>query len=544
LGANEDFERINGEMFQKLLELNPDFATHLGLHDPYDDLLPDGSTANVEQNLKLIEEWVQRLKKEVRREELRSENRIDWDVLGMTLEIGRFYFRDFRVHERDPETLDGLGGLLFVMFVKDYAPFERRVDSIASRMEKIPKYLEEFRTRFERSAPVKLWTEIALETCGSIPGFFKTVLESSRGRVSKDVQKRLEDAYGELEKSLVVHENWLRELLPKAEEDWALGREKFEKLLRLRDLGLSADEIHGLGVKFLAELKEKRSKIAGKIAPRKSVEEASKIVESDCPKTFREALDFVRAEVKRARQFIIEKDLATVGEAEVLRVERTPDFMATLTPFAALYMPSKFDRPPVGIYVVTEPKNPSDLCRHLNYPSIRNTVVHEAFPGHFLQGAISNRTSVVRQLYGATETVEGWAHYCEQMMLEHGHLKGSEEEFVQVNDQIWRAVRIIVDVKLSQGAMKFEEAVEMLARETGMPRDAAVSEVRRYTKTPGYALSYLLGKHLILQLREKVRKKMGEKYSERYFNDKILKNGYLPMPLLEKVFELEKSRQK
>lgn len=536
MDANGKFEKINGEMFQKLLELNPDFATHLGLHDPYDDLLPDGSTANVEENLKLIEEWVRRLKKEVRREELRDENRIDWDVLGMTLEMGRFYFRDFRIHERDPEALDGLGGLLFVMFVKDYAPFERRVGSIASRMEKIPKYLEEFRTRFEKSAPVKLWTEIALETCGSIPGFFKTVLESSRGRVSEDVQKRLEDAYREMEKSLALHENWLRGLLPKAEEGWALGKEKFEALLRLRGLGLSADEIHALGVKFLAELKEKRAQIAGKIALGKPVEEVSKIVESDCPKTFKEALDFVRGEVKRARQFIIKKNLATVGEEDVLKVERTPDFMATLTPFAALYMPSKFDRPPVGIYVVTEPKNPADLCRHLNYPSIRNTVVHEAFPGHFLQGAISNRTSVVRQLYGATETIEGWAHYCEQMMLEHGHLKGLEEEFVQVNDQIWRAVRIIVDVKLAQGEMKFEEAVEMLMKETGMPRDAAVSEVRRYTKTPGYALSYLIGKYLITQLHDDVKKKMGSKYSEKLFNDKILANGYLPMSLLRQVF--------
>ena len=442
MDANERFEKINGEMFQRLLGLNPDFATHLGLHDPYDDLLPDGSTANVEINLKLMEDWVQRLKRDVSRGQLGDENRIDWEVLKMTLKMSRFYFRDFRIHERDPDALDGLGGLLFVMFVKDYAPFERRMDSIASRMEKIPRYHEEFRTRFEKSASVKLWTKIALETCQSIPGFFRTVLESSRGRVSGDVQKRLADAYVELEKSLSLHENWLRELLPKAEEGWALGGEKFETLLRLRGLGLSADEIYGLGVKFLAELKEKRARIAGKIAPGKSVEEVSKIVESDCPKTFKEALEFVKAEVKRARQFIIEKNMATVGEEEVLRVERTPDFMATLTPFAALYMPSKFDRPPVGIYVVTEPKNPSDMCRHLNYPSIRNTVVHEAFPGHFLQGAVSNRTSVVRQLYGATETIEGWAHYCEQMMLEHGHLKGLEEEFVQVNDQIWRAVRI------------------------------------------------------------------------------------------------------
>ena len=538
MGEDEKFEKINGEMFQKLLELNPDFATHIGLHDPYDDLLPDGSAAQVERNLKLAEDWVRRLGDEVEREKLSAENRIDWEALEMALEFSRFYFYEHRAYERDPDALDGLGGLLFVMFVRDYAPFEKRVGSIATRMEKIPQYLEEFRGRFKNSVPVRLWVAVALETCKEIPGFFRYMVVNSIGKVSGGTQKRLEIAAKNLEKTLIEHEKWLRSLLPISRDDWPLGKEKFEELLRIRGLGLSAEEIHGLGLKFLTELKEKRAEIATKISPGRPVDEVANIVEADCPKDFGEALDFVKKEVQRAKQFIVSNGLATLSGEDVLEVKRTPDFMATLTPFAALYMPAKFDRPQVGIYVVTEPKDPKDLCKHLNYPSIKNTVVHEAFPGHFLQGVVSNRGSVVRLLFGATETVEGWAHYCEEMMMAHGFTKDPETEFVHVNDQIWRAVRIIVDVKLSQGEMKFDEAVEMLMRETGMPREAAMSEVKRYTKTPSYALSYLIGKHLIIQLREKVRGKLGAKYSERYFNDKILENGYLPMPLLEKVFGL------
>ncbi|MEW6221927.1 MAG: DUF885 domain-containing protein [Candidatus Hadarchaeota archaeon] len=538
MGENEKFGKINDEMFKRLLGLNPDFATYIGLHDPYDSLLPDGSTANVKANLALMEEWVGRLEKEVDREGLSVENRIDWEVLEMSLEMGRFYFHEYRVHERDPDALEGLGGLLFVMFVRDYAPLEKRIGAIAARMEKAPQYLKEFRTKFERSTPVKLWTEIALETCRSVPAFFKSIPEYSKGKVSDKAQKRIEESVRELEKSLPEHERWLESLLRKAKDDWPLGKEKFEKLLQLRGLGMSADEIRGLGWKFLIELKERRASLSERIAPRKPVEEVIRMIERDCPKTFDEALDFVRSEVIRARQFIREKNLATVSDDDLLKVERTPDFMATLTPFAALYMPAKFDRPQVGVYVVAEPKNQADLGRHLNYPSIRNTAVHEAFPGHFLQGAASNRASVVRLLVGATETVEGWAHYCEHMMMEHGFSSDPKTEFVQVNDQIWRAVRIIVDVGLSRGEMGFGEAVEMLVKETGMPVEAAVAEVRRYTKSPGYPLSYLLGKHLILQLRADVERKMGGKFSERKFNDKILLNGYLPFHLLKKLFLL------
>jgi len=122
------------------------------------------------------------------------------------------------------------------------------------------------------------------------------------------------------------------------------------------------------------------------------------------------------------------------------------------------------------------------------------------------------------------------------MMMERGYVTCLESKLIQINDVIWRAVRIIVDVKLSRGEMGVDEAIDMLMKEAGMSREAATAEVRRYTQSPGYPLSYLLGKHLILQLREEVKQKMGAKFSERFFHDTITANGYLPISLLRKVF--------
>jgi uncharacterized protein (DUF885 family) len=405
LDADKKFEELTQQMLKKFLEKNPDFATHLGLHDPYDYLLPDGSTERLRENLRMAEEWIKQLRETITREELNVEHKTDWEVIE------------------------------------------------------------------------------------------------------------------------------------KAYEMW-----KFEKLLKLRELGLTSDEIYQLGLKYLKELKAEREKLAQQIAPGKSIEEVFKQIESHAPKTFEEALKFTRKTMEEARRFVQEKNIATVYPEDMLLVEETPAFLAPVIPFAALMMPAKFDKPQIGIYIVTRPKDPANLGKHLNYHSIRNTAVHEAFPGHFLQGAISNRGSFIRLLAEGTETVEGWAHYCEELMREKGFIPDLETRFIQINDMIWRAVRIIVDVKLSKGEMSFDEAVEMLVREAGLSKEAAVAEVRRYTQTPGYPLSYLLGKHLILNLKEEIKQKMGDKFDEKFFHDTIIANGYLPISMLRKIFQQKMSK--
>jgi uncharacterized protein (DUF885 family) len=331
--------------------------------------------------------------------------------------------------------------------------------------------------------------------------------------------------------------HWLQGLKSRTTEKWALGEEKFEKLIQLRNLGMPSEEIYKLGVKYLKELKGERARIADQIAPGKSAKEVIKMIQSNAPKTFDEALNATRKAMEEAKQFVIENNIATIYEEDKLLVEETPRFLAPIIPFAAMWMPSRFDKPMIGVYIVTRPKDMANLGKHLNYASVRNTAVHEAFPGHFLQGAISNRSSIIHLLAHATETVEGWAHYCEQMMMERGFVTGPESKLIQINDGIWRAVRIIVDVKLSRGEMSFDEAVNMLMEEAGMSKEGAIAEVRRYTQSPSYPLSYLLGKHLILQLREEVKQKMGTKYKEKFFHDTITANGHLPVSLLRNVFD-------
>ena len=538
MNVDEAFEKLAQEGLHQFLDKNPEMATFLGFHEPYDKLLSDGSIEQVYENLKLLEKWLNKMQTTINFDELNEEHKMDWRILENAYERFKFSTYEHRTHEKNPEALQGIGSMIFVVLTREYAPLENRIEGIVSRLEKLPLHLEQFRRSFEKCVPVKLWTEIAIEQGQQILGFFQFLIAVTKGKISEELHQRLQKAIADLHQPLDEHLEWLKALLPKAKADWVLGTEKFEKLLKLRELGMRADEIHELGVKFLREMKEERTRLANKISRGKTVEEVMKEIQADAPKTFEEALEFTRKEMERAKNFVLKHDIATIDERERLHVTETPSFMAPLIPFAALWLPGKYEKTQEGIYTVTRPKDTKDLGKDANYASIPNTAVHEAYPGHFLQTSRSNRLgSFIRYLAQGTETIEGWAHYCEEMMMEHGFQGGLKSRFMQVNDIIWRAVRMIVDVKLSRGEMGFDEAVDMLMKETGMSKNGAVAEVRRYTQTPGYALSYLLGKHLMLKLRDEVKDKMGDKYSEKLFHDVITANGYLPLSKLREIFE-------
>ncbi len=215
--------------------------------------------------------------------------------------------------------------------------------------------------------------------------------------------------------------------------------------------------------------------------------------------------------------------------------------MRPLIPFAAYFSPAKFDPMQTGIYLVSPSERGSHMMGEHNYPSIHNTTVHEGYPGHHLQLTCANLYAPMARFLGffcdtATEMVEGWAHYCEAMMKDHGFYNTPQSRYIMINDGIWRAVRILIDIRLSQGHMSFDEAVAMLQQETGMEKTGAVGEVKRYTQSPAYQLSYLLGKHLLFDLKKDVQQWMGNRYTEIFFHDTILQAGSIPISYLRKIF--------
>jgi uncharacterized protein (DUF885 family) len=394
-------------------------------------------------------------------------------------------------------------------------------------------------TRDRVTDPVRVWVEIDLESTTSLPSFLDTIVAAARSEGHEgELTRRLELASEAAKAALEDHAAWLRDdVLPHANGSWAAGPERFEELIRLRELEASGDEILAVGEELLASEKAAREAVAAEIDPTASVPEVADQIKNDHAPTFAQALDEYRRAMDAARSFVIDRDLASPPDEDHLTVIETPAFIRHLIPFAAYYDPAKFDPTPVGTYIVTPPQSP-EMMREHNRSSINNTSVHEAYPGHHLQlsAGITN-PSLVRLFSGAPEFHEGWAFYCERMMKEAGFDDTPKGWYVVHNDAIWRATRIILDVALHRGEIGFDEAVDRLVAETGFERPAALAEVKRYTSTPTYQLSYLFGRHLIERLRVDVQAREGDAFSLKRFHDTLIYGGSMPVSYARRLFD-------
>jgi uncharacterized protein (DUF885 family) len=165
------------------------------------------------------------------------------------------------------------------------------------------------------------------------------------------------------------------------------------------------------------------------------------------------------------------------------------------------------------------------------------TNVHEGYPGHHLQLATaSSIASPVRKLLWNTVFCEGWALYCEQLVLDEGLTADPRHRIFQLKDQLWRACRVVIDVKLHTAQMTFDEAVDMLVNVAHLERPNAIGEVRRYTQSATQPMSYLMGKHQILNLRQREQQRLGGHFNLQAFHDRLLSYGTIPVALIEPTF--------
>jgi len=407
----------------------------------------------------------------------------------------------------------------------------------------MPQYINDFKTRVV--TPVELWTEMAIEGGEGLLPFLNGIAEAAQEEIPSKDAEEIENCAKKVEESLNEYSTFLRGVIPKAARSWAMDIKTFDTLLTLRGFP-SGDEILALGWTWYTEEQQRLQTLAESIAPGKSVQEVTNLIKDTHPPTFEEVLQVYRKYVETTRKFVIDNDIVTVPEGEQYQVDVMPEYLRHFLPLAACYPAPIVGDNRIGHLFVT-PHEDSAFLREHSEPSIILGCIHEGYPGHHIQlwcsglhphkirSALTTEEFEVRAVAGGVEMAEGWAHYCEEMMMEKGFCTTREYQFMQSRDVLWRASRVIVDVQLSRGEMTFSEAVHFLEN-MGMERTVAVGEVKWYSLLPSYPLSYLLGKHILLELKEKIKKKMGVEYTDKFFHDTLMYEGTMPFNLFEKVF--------
>lgn len=534
---DKEFDDLVQEYVDYWVEKNPILGTYLGLHQ-YDHLLPDGTRDAFLDNIQKDKEFQQRFEA-IDEIELSPLKRIEREAILHSLKVSLFREEEYRQWESNPTGIDVIGASIFRLYARDFAPLEERLGNITARLKRTPRYLREYKTRITR--PVKLWVEIQIESSKRFPMFLDDIVNTAKSVLDSGKLEELEEAVKDTKEAVSEYERWLADdLLPKAEEEYRMGEELFDKTIELKNLGLSVEEIRKLGDQYLDANKKKLEEIAEKIEPGAGVEKVRKIVKSKHPDNFEEIMKEYRDSVEKSRTFVQEYGMIDLPPSESLSVVETPGYLRHTIPFAAYMMPGRYDKKQEGIYMVTPTEDKPEMLDEHSYAEIMNTSVHEGYPGHHLQLVFSNmQPSLVHAIVHASESVEGWAHYCEDWMKEMGFDDTPETRFAQTIDLVWRSARIVVDVDLHTKNITMEEGVDFLVEQVGMERPAAVAEVKRYTSNPGYQLCYLIGKHLIMQLRDEVKERMGDAYTDGFFHNTFLEVGSMPMYLVRQVFDVK-----
>jgi len=293
-----------------------------------------------------------------------------------------------------------------------------------------------------------------------------------------------------------------------------------------------------LGEALFARTKQELEALADELAPGQGVEAAARAIQENHPSS-EQILSVYEKAMGAARAFVRRKQLVTFPAKEELHVVHTPVFRRHEIPFAAYLSPSPKDPNQVGYYYVT-PVTSDDLLREHNYVGLENTSVHESYPGHHLQFSIANCTpaaaTLPRLMNESSVFYEGWALYCEQLMQEQGFLNSQQHRFVMLKDRLWRALRIIIDVKTQTGKLSYDEAADLMVRELHFPREQACGDLNWYSQSPSVPMGYALGWSIINRLREREQKRLGEKFTLCGFHDKLLSAGSIALPLVEKRY--------
>jgi uncharacterized protein (DUF885 family) len=538
---NRDFPGMCRTIVDEILSWDPSYSTQLGWRK-YDHLMMDPSREALDHRVGRLSEFI-RMVDEFEDAELEPDQIIDRNLATYMFRLRKFEISRLRIPEQMSVAEDEIGRSLFFLFVRDDQPFDVRAKALTSRLEKTPAFLEAVRKTLIR--PYRMWTELALTTGKELPSLLELIKSVAVVKLTSEEEiMRLSSALVDAQEAIIAYERWLsEEVLPEAHDENSITANDFEEYMRLKEFGVTADEALEVGDIGLKMADRQRLKVAKELVPSGKPSDAICRMKADHPPTFEGVLKSYRERIEHARDFVITNGLATVPNGEKLLVIETPQFMRRQMPFAAQYEPGKYSRCLTGLFLVTPPDGNLQLLMEHNHASIANTSVHEGYPGHHLQGICSNQNpSHIRALSAAPCFGEGWALYCESMMFDKGFQNSQLGKLAQLNDLVFRIVRVRMDVSLARKTMTPEEAAKLLVKETGMEGGAALDDVKSYTYGMTYYMSYFIGMLEMLKLREEVESALGGQFDLREFHDSLLCAGCLPMHFIRRVEALRLKR--
>lgn len=533
--AAADFAKLVDDYLTDLYSRYPSIAFASGLH-AWDSQLEDLSGFAIAAEVSAIKKFQSRLEK-IRPLALALSDVFDYQILASNMNARLLELEVIRSRERNPLIYSRIiSTALLQLAMFEHAHADARLRHVIAKQKLIPRLLSSARANIDRVPPVYL--KVAKESFKGTLSFIQTELPKAFTSV-KDARLESEFKKTNLKAAEAVAKyiKHLEQTKPDPSVPFAIGKRNYEAKLRSDEgIDIPLDALLRIATRELARTQGEFRKTAASIAPGRDPFQTWAEVRKDHPKAGTLVAE-AQKQLEAIVRFIEEKKILTLPVKEHPVVARTPDFMRHAT--ASMWMPGPFEsRAALARYLITDvdPKwsdrEKEEYLASLNYAQLWSTSIHEAYPGHYVQGAyLKQVASPLRKVWAIApgSFVEGWAHYAEQMMIEEGFGAGDPKmKLGMLADALLRLSRFVVGIRLHTDGMSVDEATQFFMENAFMSATPARIEAERGTFDPTY-LVYSVGKLALLKMREDYRRYRGAEFSLQEFHDRLLTNGNAPL---------------
>jgi uncharacterized protein (DUF885 family) len=539
--ASSDFDALVDRYFDAYFQFHPSSATAAGFHQ-YDTEIEDLAPQTVKAELASLSQFQTEFDR-FPKTQLSETAAGDFEFVDSTIKARILDLQTTQSWRRDPDFYtQTASGSIFLIMKRNFAPQAERLRSVIAREKQIPRLFDQARANLNNSP--RVFTEIALQQLPDTVEFFRkdvpeAFTEVKDSALLAEFKRSNEGAAAALQN----YEKFLKDTwLAKSKGDFRLGAENYRKKLLYEEMvDIPLDRLLEIGFADLHHNQQRLKEVAAQIDPKRNPQEVLAELQQDHPKP-QDLLQTFRNKLSELRDFIRAKNIATVPSEILPMVEETPPFERALT-VASMDTPGAYENKATeAFFNVTLPapdwsaQKTAEWMQGFNRGTIASTAIHEVYPGHYFQFLwIKSAPSKTRKLLFTGANAEGWAHYCEQMMLDEGYRNNDPKlRMGQLQDALLRDARYIAGIQMHTGKMTLDAAREFFIKEGYQPPAVADEESKRGTSDPTY-LVYTLGKLQIMKLREDYAKLKGDSFSLKEFHDTLMLQGGVPLKIIRQA---------
>jgi len=525
-----DLQRLAADYYNWRNQNYPVASSDAGLHT-WDQKLTDYSLSAVLMRRLHVKEVLAKVRA-MPAANWNKVDRIDWLLFRSQLDGVDFFNRVMDFEETDPQTyVNECSNGIFSLLKKDYDTPRNRALAATARLKHMPALIEQGKGNLIK--PVRLYAQLAIESARSIDSLFNDSLMTLAKDLSPAERNDLVKARDAAILALHGFADWLERRLPGMVPFKPMGEENYNYILKnIYLLPLDAKQVEMLGQAELARYRGLES-----LLPDPSLADPNPARGKNVPADQQAFLKAYESRQAEMISFLKTNRLVTIPDyIGPFTIRQLPEAFKPTSPGGFMNPPGVYDKDNSGFYFIPT-YNPASKNFYIRaaIEDPRPILGHEGIPGHFLQLSIANHLpNEIRRQHGDGIFVEGWALYGEEMLSRTGLYPNNSAGQGQIlRLSRYRAARIGVDVNLHTGKWTFEQAVNYFMEAGGLDRESATGEAAGAGASPTQKITYMVGKWQIMRLLGKYRDKQGANFRLGQFHDDLIKNGSLPLSIVE-----------